>query len=66
MSDLEKENKRLRQENTELRDKNNQSQTTVKLIAFFGVLGVCYLVEPHSQIAAVVISIGAFYFCFMR
>ncbi len=66
MDDLESENQRLRQENTELRDKEHKSHTAMKLVAFLGVLGICYAVEPHSQLAAGVIGIGAFYFCFMH
>jgi hypothetical protein len=66
MNDLENENQRLRQENRELRDKEHKSHTAMKLIAFFGAMGICYAVEPHSQLAAAIIGIGAFYFCFMR
>ena len=66
MNDIENENQRLRRENQELRDKEHKSHTTIKLIAFFGAMGICYAVEPHSQLAAAAIGIGAFYFCFMH
>lgn len=66
MNDLESENQRLRQENTELRDREHKSHTAMKLAAFLGALVVCYGVEPQSQLAAAAIGIGAFYFCFMR
>lgn len=65
-NNLESENQRLRQENTDLRDKEHKSHIAMKLAAFIGALGICYAVEPHSQLAAGVIGIGAFYFCFIR
>ena len=38
----------------------------MKLAAFLSVLGICYAVDPHTQLAAAVIGIGAYYFCFVR
>ena len=66
MNDLENENQRLRKENSELRDKELKSRAEMKLLAFFGAMGICYVVEPHSQLAAAAIGIGAFYFCFIN
>ena len=66
MNHLENENQRLRKENSELRDKELKSRAEMKLLAFFGAMGICYVVEPHSQLAAAAIGIGAFYFCFMH
>ncbi|MDC1294145.1 hypothetical protein N8Z70_03795, partial [Candidatus Puniceispirillum sp.] len=49
-----------------MRDKEHKSHTAMKLAAFLSVLGICYAVEPHNQLAAAVIGIRVFYFCFVR
>ena len=66
MAAREEENQRLRQENEHLRKQEHETSTGVKLLGFFCACGICYALEPHSQIAATFIGITAFYFCFMR
>ena len=66
MNDLENENQRLLEENRQLRDKEHKSHTAMKLMIFLGAIGIGYAVEPHSQLVAAAIGIGAFYFCFVR
>ena len=66
MNDEQNEIQQLHEENERLKSENHELDIKVKLMLFFAAVGVCYLIEPHSIIAAAAIGIGAFYFCFIR
>ena len=66
MNDKQNETQRLHEENERLKSENHELDIKVKLMLFFAAVGVCYLIEPHSILAAAAIGIGAFYFCFIR
>ena len=66
MKNLHQENDKLKQENSELRDKAHQAQVATKIVIFLAACGVVYFLEGVSPIAAWAVGIAAFYFLFLH
>ena len=52
MNEFQQENEKLRQENSELRDKAHQAQVATKMVIFLAACGVVYFLEGVSPIEA--------------
>ena len=66
MNEFQHENEKLRQENSELRDKAHHAQVATKRVIFLAACGVVYFLEGVSPIAAWAVGIAAFYFLFLH
>ena len=66
MSELEKENQKLKEELETIRKSEHEKSSTIKVISFLAVAVFAGYVQTISPIAALVLGAAGFWFIFMR